>query len=454
MIGGHVPSSISFHSISSCIHRFASLAAALGSLATACTPRSIPSMVATLPTTARASCDLPVETCVILLRGHVSTLENEHYKAANLEDVCKNYETFLVSCAAITNRLTVAVIEKATCQLFGKNHERNRLFAQRLSAAFSHCVKKSSQCTSGSKLSPAVKHVVDVLNKKSQKSPTKDISSQKTQEPLLKRQLLVSTPPAASTSSSSSAATIYALYASPTAKPTPALPTPLAEPLQVLSSQEISDSSQKGEVVVPACGRGQKRFVDWVDFAAPVPRMRRLDTSDGTQQDVELTAGPAGFAIARFSDGEVATEVPNLLLVEPPVPRKKPAAAQKKPAAHEDDEVEEEEEQEPPVGPEEEQEQEPPVVPEVEPAEEVAGIPPSMTYSKLWYKNNNAFGIRQKIMGKTQIFTVGGKGVKQSKTELAAIADRVIKMMEEESVPEDAGKEWAKSQVIRPLSID
>ena len=297
-----------------------------------------------------------------------------------------------------------------------------------------------------------MKHVVDVLNKKSQKSPNKKISSQ---EPLLKRQLLVSTPPDASTSSSSSAATIYALYgaASPTAKTTPALPTPLvvAEPLQVLSSQEISDSSQKDEVDVPACDRG--RIVDWVDFAAPVPRMRRLDTSDGTQQDVELTAGPAGFAIARFSDGEVATEVPNLLLVEPPVPRKKPAAATKRPAAHEDDD-QDEEEQEPPVGPEEEEEQEPPVGPEVEPAEEVAGTPPSMTYSKLWYKNNNAFGIRQKIMGKTQTFTLGGKGVKQSKTELAAIADRVLKMMEEESVSEDAGKEWAKSQVIRPLALD
>ena len=77
----------------------------------------------------------------------------------------------------------------------------------------------------------------------------------------------------------------------------------------------------------------------------------------------------------------------------------------------------------------------------------------SMTYCKLWYKNSNAFGIRQKILGKKQIFSIGGGEGKISKVRLAAIADRVIAMMEKDGVTEEAGKEWAKAQLRRPSAL-
>ena len=84
----------------------------------------------------RAACELSVETCEALMKAHVRSLEDEKYKSENVCLVCAAYESFLVSCAAVANRLTVAIIEKAAAHLFGNDHQKNHLFAQRMALHF------------------------------------------------------------------------------------------------------------------------------------------------------------------------------------------------------------------------------------------------------------------------------------------------------------------------------
>ena len=90
---------------------------------------------------------------------------------------------------------------------------------------------------------------------------------------------------------------------------------------------------------------------------------------------------------------------------------------------------------------------------DVDAAEEHVPVPggTNMTYGKLRYKSSHMFGIRQKLLGKQQIFTVGGKRCGLSKEELNVIADRAIAKLESESTPEEAAKIWAKQEVDKMI---
>lgn len=395
-----------------------------------------------LPTAARAACDLTLEMCTTVMKAHISTLDNGNYSSPDVEDVCHHYASFLSTCASITSRLNVVILEKAALNLFGNDRQRNHLFAQRLANAFSYCKSKATQSTSGVKLSSSVKQVVDVMNRKTVKSPRdskRPPTFITTAAPPQKTMKTVEHP---SASSSTSAAAIYAMYGVETKAP----PEVARETIPVLSSQEISD--RETDTPMPI----RRVYVEWVDFTLASPRMIRMDPQDGSQESVELRVGPGGFAIAPFASGDFVTEVPNLLLKPPPMPstttvRKKPAAA-----------VVEDEDPEPADAPVAEGSEPDPVAEEPEEgadvAKEVGESPPAMTYAKLWYKHHHAFGIRQRKTPKTQIFTVGGKNARKSKERLSEIADTVIKMMEEEGYSEEQGKEWAKKEVSRPFLVD
>jgi len=87
--------------------------------------------------------------------------------------------------------------------------------------------------------------------------------------------------------------------------------------LEILSSQE---EGVKSSAALPA---------QFVQYSTPTGFVRLLN--NGQKQEAEMLEGPSGFAIAKFGNELVQTEVPNLLLSEAKV-MKKPATL-KKPAA-------------------------------------------------------------------------------------------------------------------------
>ena len=94
-----------------------------------------------------------------------------------------------------------------------------------------------------------------------------------------------------------------------------------------------------------------------------------------------------------------------------------------------EDDSEEQEEDEDGDGEDEEQEEE---EEEEAVAEEqqllVEDKPPGviMEYDLLYYKNNNSVGVRQKYLGKRQLFSWGGKNCNKDREELMAIGKHVI----------------------------
>ena len=192
-----------------------------------------------------------------------------------------------------------------------------------------------------------------------------------------------------------------------------------------------------------------------VEFTDVNARTMHRQYVDGRRSSAPLLAGPDGFATATFGSEVVVTEVPNLLLAvkkKPAAALKKPASAMKKPAAaadddfehgpadgHDDDDDEEEEEEE-----EESSEQGEAA------AKEEAGVEAiAKTYSKMWYKNYNCYGVRQNFLGKRQILSCGGKLCGKSQKQLERIVDDVIAKLERGDMSELAAKEWVKDQ-LRP----
>ena len=85
---------------------------------------------------------------------------------------------------------------------------------------------------------------------------------------------------------------------------------------------------------------------------------------------------------------------------------------------------------------------------EVDPdAEEEAAPPPDpeQDWAKMWYKNHNAFGIREKHLGKRQVMTVRSHGaVVRSRSFLEKYADVAIKHLRRGWTYEQT-KEWIQN---------
>jgi hypothetical protein len=153
----------------------------------------------------------------------------------------------------------------------------------------------------------------------------------------------------------------------------------------------------------------------------------------GKDLSYKLVPGPGGFAQALVGTEFEQTEVANLLL---DVKKRPAAAAQKKPAAAQKEDCEEEPD-DLPADPEEVE----------EPPFEEEGLP-AKTYHKMWYKNSNNFGIRQKFGAKSQIFCLGGKKCTMSKEELGALADDAIVSMESGRMSEDEACQASRAKVL------
>jgi hypothetical protein len=154
---------------------------------------------------------------------------------------------------------------------------------------------------------------------------------------------------------------------------------------------------------------------------------------DGSKQLATMRAGQKGFAEAQFEGGDwVETEMPNLMLL--PSPLKRPAARKplKRPASSLQgeepaeaatesegaaEEVEAEAEEEDEEEEEAEAEAKAATTPEVKPA-------PAKGYIKMWYKNNNSYGFREKGQGGRQIGSIIGKTMQ--KAEMEKVADQVL----------------------------
>jgi hypothetical protein len=168
----------------------------------------------------------------------------------------------------------------------------------------------------------------------------------------------------------------------------------------------------------------------------------------GKELSYKLVAGPAGFARAQMGLDFEETDCPNLLLVV----HKRPAGAQKKPAAAKKEE-EDDEYEDPlpdPLDDDGEAQEEEKKEGENEDGEvmEEAAKPQEKTYKKMWYKNSNNWGVRQKFGAKSQIFCLGGKKVTMSKEELATIADEAITSMENGIMSEDEARLAARAKVV------
>ena len=244
----------------------------------------------------------------------------------------------------------------------------------------------------------------------------------------------------------------------------------------VLSSQEVLSS--QGEQQAKQEHQQQKKtqqpddFVEWIDSS----KLQAVRIVAGVKQVAPLMAGPGGFCIAEFDDGTLKTEVPNLLLL-PVAILKKPAGVTKekggegpakecekdedekegetKEEEQQEEEDEEEEEQQEEKEEEqqeegEEKEEEQQEAEEQENKTKEAGVKQQAvqrTYSKMWYKKGNAWGIRRKFFDKGQAFQVGGAKLNLSKEALGTIADKVIQEMENNDLSEAEAKQLAKEEV-------
>ena len=420
----------------------------------------------------RASCTIAPAVLVQALRAHIPSLEDKAYAAERLEDVVASYQTFLLSLASGTDRLNPSALASAACEVFGGDPSRARHFAQRVSEAFGLCRKKTKTMTTGTKLPPAMRAVCMAM---AGRAVTPKKASPKASSE--------SVPGSMGAASSSMSAASAGSSQSPESAPAPKKgkaslsaadeilafygvkkndrPEGPSKAVEVWSSQEICDSQdpliessqetqQPSLPIFPSPSVGpqtleQKRNdikdFSFVDYAS----MQMVRITQQGRQEAPLLAGPGAFAVARFGDLEIETEVPNLLVElssgakavegkKPPrrLKRKTPEALaaadapEPSPAGGENAPGSSTDTKDPEPGSDER---------------------PRM-YGKMYYKAGNLYGIRQKFGQKKQIFALGGKTCGLTAAELSEIADAALGMLHEGRAEEEA-KKWARLEVGR-----
>ena len=128
-----------------------------------------------------------------ILKGTVSTIDDEKYKHGDHADIVAAYEPFFISVSAITDRLNVIPLVTATKIVLQSKPEVANIFANSICSAFVHCRTKLKGYNGigGKKLDEkwgtAVKRVVDVMYRRGEKSkaptPVKNLSPN-TKQPL------------------------------------------------------------------------------------------------------------------------------------------------------------------------------------------------------------------------------------------------------------------------------
>ena len=391
---------------------------------------------------ARAVCELDAAVVGTMLKAHVTSLEDAAYASSDMEVVVEKYEGLLVSLAASTDRITKSVVTQASASIFSASPSEHRMFGQQIAGAFAYCRGKWKKSTTGVRLSAPVRSVIRAWTKQTPR-PSAGLSPSPSPKPsgaspgAGSSGGLPATPPPKKVRKED----IYQMYG----VDMPKAGTPTTSCMEIFSSQEVLTQSTAASPVRPE-RRASSSSVEWVDMNRLVfVRM----SPGGVQEEAPLIAGPSGFATAFVGGVSVDTEVPNLLLERGPRGQvfKRPAgeARVERGAQAEEGEAGEGGEDEG-----EEASEEGPAAAEVPRAGQASEEGPAAaevpragrTYSKMYYKNSGAFGVRQRFGGKRQVACVSGRRLGLDKERLAVVTDEAISKLESGEVMEGAIKEW------------
>lgn len=193
----------------------------------------------------RAKCELTLDLCSLLLKTHVKTLDDTAYKSEDLDIVVKKYVGFLSAIAKHTDRVGKDLVAGAARDVFGSSKAVAEAFGVAMKGALSHCMSKGSKATTGKKLSAAVMSVL--VGSKSHKGSLMSLALaapvKSEESSVLDESRPLADQPSSSTGVDSER-DIYAIYGASPPKRAKAVASANSGPVQVLSSQEISDSEE------------------------------------------------------------------------------------------------------------------------------------------------------------------------------------------------------------------
>ena len=418
-----------------------------------------------------------------VLRANVEHLVEKNFASSDLDAVTESHLDLLKDLLYCTAAPTPGLLEAAAKIVFNKETaELRSLFAQRMCACISNARVKMKSVTSGSKLAPAVRELVQVLKslqtpglgaqlierarKLQEASPRKGPGLKTAGLPLVE---VKESPTASSTvpspkdtASKKQLLSRAELWAKLGLGPAPASPPPKLPDEE--SIQDISSSQGSAQSPPPAASSSSSKPKPGLPYVDSARRCVVRRTTTGQVDMAVMRPGEGQFAMAAF-EGEVEfeSELPNLLLeAQAQAALKRPAArtkstakgskkrkrasqaAQTGPSLEEDEEEEEEEIQELDCTWPKEVEEEPAEASPAVEVEEVEFEPSGRTYSKMRYPTG-AFAIRQKQPPKSQLFQFKKKGAEEA--ALSSLADQVISKLEAGELSESMAKLWVAEQL-------
>jgi hypothetical protein len=431
-----------------------------------------------------------------LLRRLLPQPDEKIYGHSDMELVIEKHLLLLQGIASHCPNVTSQFLKRAALDCYSMNRWQAKLFADRIHDALCYCRAKNHSRTSGKKLSQGVKLICAALDKEDTNAlpahPSLPVLPTAGRTGTAGKSLLAieDSPPTKAPPDSPHG--ILAMYGSEdtSASCTRNIsrhPTLSSDDGELFSAHGDKETGE-GKGRAPASSSDAPTVANYTQYLDN--RLRKVVRlhKDGRLEEATMTPGSDGFALASFSDeSSIVTEMPNILIdFVPAEPKKKAMKAMKatkamkrkkkkamkamkkrkvKDDSEEEEKYSEDEEDEEEVEEEdEESEVEEPVAkpakevlkkPAAHPAEEQSaaldGVAPAVevvkrTYGKMWYKNSNAFGIRQQYLAKRQIFTV--QNSEWTKEQLTLVADKAIKMLEE-GESEDVVKTWSRQETGR-----
>ena len=120
----------------------------------------------------RSKCVISVDVLQNLLTAHQVNPDADDFLDRDLDAVVSAYKGFFLSVAAITPRLTGAVLGKALSGLFPGQRQLTVCLSKRLVQAFSYCGEKGRRATTGAKLPTDVGIIYQAMVGRRMGSPT------------------------------------------------------------------------------------------------------------------------------------------------------------------------------------------------------------------------------------------------------------------------------------------
>jgi hypothetical protein len=285
----------------------------------------------------RAKNSATVQDIVKIVRAN-GPFHSSRFVGVSAEQMCDNFGAFLEDLLYCTSRPSKAQLEKAVDMVCGADLSKDELqqFVERVLTTVSFCREKNKSMVTGKKLPASVTKICNVIRKVSDPNLAAKLvrttnKLRGCEKPTLGEQLkkrakgmMLNSPGPASSSKTSLASSskpadeldaLRKLYGLPVCGK--------AAVTEILSSQEDSASAAVSGVGPADTG------CTFVQYSTPTGMVRLYNT--GLKVEGKMVPGPSGFAIAKFGDEVVQTEVPNLLLTLP-VTKKPAMKVYKKPA--------------------------------------------------------------------------------------------------------------------------